>query len=216
MPAELTRPDQKPVQCRMAPSLAGRLNLAAIARTRRPMAAVNLSVSADMIHNETSQDHALTKAQTGARRIDVNQARSGSSEIRSADQRVAGPCIANLPVSRARPADDRPEGSALSEGAALGGEELASCFGRVCRSPQNSTAANTTNIATTQTETSKELVGMRLISCDGGSMPARLDRGFDLNQTHRHWQDFEFQRFLTLQPWPQPGSRPADGHHPRR
>jgi hypothetical protein len=39
--------------------LAGRLNLAAIARTRRLMAAVNLSVSADMI--VTTKPHRTTR-----------------------------------------------------------------------------------------------------------------------------------------------------------
>lgn len=34
------------------------------------------------------------------------------------------------------------------------------CFGRVCMSPQASTAAKTTNIATTPTETSNESIGM--------------------------------------------------------
>jgi hypothetical protein len=46
----------------------------------------------------------------------------------------------------------------------LAAEGLANCFGRVCRSPQNSTPANTTNIVTTKTVTSNESVGMRLIS----------------------------------------------------
>jgi hypothetical protein len=56
------------------------------------------------------------------------------------------------------------------------------CFGRVCMSPQISTAPKTTNIATTQTATSNDSVGMGLTSCDGGSMPARLHSDFDLSQ----------------------------------
>src|SRR5829696_8400520 len=107
---------------------------------------------------------------TGIRPLDMNQARSGSSENRS--------WLAE-PVLRIVPAPTRPP---YQKARRLVSEELASCFGRVCRSPQNSTAANTTNIATTQTATRRESVGMRLVSCDRGSMPAGLDRGFDLDQ----------------------------------
>jgi hypothetical protein len=107
-------------------------DLAAIARSRRPMAAVkSVRIGGHDRYNETS---------------------------RETDQRLAR---------------------------RLAADESTKCFGRVCRSPQNSTAANTANIATTQTVTSKESVGMRLISCDGESMPASLDRCFDLDQTHR-------------------------------
>jgi hypothetical protein len=76
--AAFTRP-QKPVKFRMR--FGGLLNLAAIARTPRPMAAVSLSVSADMIAKRNLAGARATKAQTGVRRIDVHQARSGSSEI---------------------------------------------------------------------------------------------------------------------------------------
>ena len=124
--------------------------------------------------NKTSWKHVQTKAQTGTRALDVNQARSGSSETRSW---LAGLFPADGPAPRARP---------YQKARRLAWEELASCFGRVCKSPQNSTAATTANIATTQTVTRKESVGMRLISGDEGSMPARLDRGHDLDQTRRH------------------------------
>ena len=49
-------------------------------------------------------------------------------------------------------------------------------------SPQNSTPAKTANIATTQTVTNNESAGIRLISCDGWSMPAGLTRDFALDQ----------------------------------
>ena len=58
--------------------------------------------------NETSWKHVQTKAQSGTRALDVNQARSGSSETRS--------WLAGL-----FPADGPPHaGSARSEGASLG------------------------------------------------------------------------------------------------
>ena len=55
--------------------------------------------------NETSSKHVQTKAQTGTRPLDVNQARSDPSEMRG---RLAGLVLRMV----------RPEGSALSEGAA--------------------------------------------------------------------------------------------------
>jgi hypothetical protein len=67
-------------------------------------------------------------------------------------------------------------------------EESASGFGRVCVSPQYSTAAKITNIATTQTVTRSESVGMRMISYGGESMPAVFNEGFDLYQARRDFR----------------------------
>src|SRR6185312_13995568 len=61
-------------------------------------------------------------------------------------------------------------------------EESANCFDRVCRSPQKSTPAKSTNIATTKMVTSNESVGMRLISSDGETMPAMFRNGFEVDQ----------------------------------
>jgi hypothetical protein len=52
-------------------------------------------------------------------------------------------------------------------------------------SPQYSTAAKITNIATTKTVTRSESVGIWLISDDGESMPAGFEDRFDLHQTRR-------------------------------
>src|SRR5215204_4908111 len=126
---------------------------------------------------------ACANQSAGTRPLDVNQTGSGSSETRSWLARLFP---ADGPAPRARP---------YQKARRLVSEELASCFGRVCKSPQNSTAANTTNIATTQTATSKESVGMRLLSCDGGRMPTGRNRRFDVGQIHRH-----LRNILMLQP----------------
>jgi len=70
----------------------------------------------------------------------------------------------------------------------LAEEESASGFGRVCKSPQYSTAAKSANIATMQMVTSNESIGMRLTSSnDGENMPASRNRSFDLHQMRREF-----------------------------
>ena len=95
--------------------------------------------------------------------------------------------------------------------------ESASCFGWVCLSPQNNTAANTVNIATTKRVTSKESVGMRLSPLIEESVPAGLDRVIDLNQTDCDLRGSScFAAVFTLPPSPRRDPRRAGGPLPRR
>jgi hypothetical protein len=69
-------------------------------------------------------------------------------------------------VAAALPPDGPAQGWALSEGAALAVGRVGRALGPGLQVTQYSTAPNTTNIATTQTATSKDSVGMWLISYD--------------------------------------------------
>ena len=88
----------------------------------------------------------------------------GSKFLKPADNPSPGKCLVS----------ERP---ALAVGMLC---QIASC-GSACH-PRPAPRRKTTNIATTQMETSNDSVGMGMTSCDGGSMPARPRPGFDLSQ----------------------------------